>query len=146
MDEIGESSQEASSTSGTTALHVEDSSSIDNEPHRSLASDRESLQQQLDDLIDEQCQSIQDELQRQIDKEIDNALQKQIDDALQKQIDDAIQKQLDESLNEDFNRALDLHNRELSLATQRGFPVDTSIYDDDESVGKLLQEYLNPQK
>jgi hypothetical protein len=139
MDEIGESSQE-SSCGATSALHLDDSSSVDNEPHRSLALDRGILQQQLDDFLDEQCQSIQDELQRQIDEEIDNALQKQIDYALQKQIDEAwqkeftvneaAQKQMNESLNDQFNLALDLYNRECSSATQPGFTSVTSIYDE----------------
>jgi dsDNA-specific endonuclease/ATPase MutS2 len=152
MDETGESSQE-SSRGATTALHLEDSSTV--HVHRSLSADRESLQQQqqqLDDLIDEQFQSIQDELQRQIDEEINNAMQKQIDDALQKQIDEAFQKELDdavekqkESLNDEFNRAMDLYNRELSLATPPSLTNLTSVHDD-ESVEKLLQEYLNSQK
>lgn len=162
MDDMGQSSQESSSLSfgATLALHVDDSSSgedDDDEPYRCSLASRTSFQQHLDDLIDEQCQSIQEEMQRQIDKEIHDALEKQIDDAIQKQIDEELQKQIDEelqeqidkelqkqideALNEELGRALDLHNREVSLANQLDLESMPSIYED-ESIAKLLQEYF----
>lgn len=140
MDDMGQeqSSQQVSSFCAAThsALHVLDDSSTSggDEPHHfSLASSPKSFQQQLDNLIDEQCLSIQEELQRQIDTEIHNALQKQFDEALQKQIDEALHKQIDEALQEQIDETL---QKQIDDALQKQI---------DEALQKQIDDALNEE-